>query len=441
MQHADVVIIGGGFGGLNVARHLGKASASIVLIDRRNHHLFQPLLYQVATAELSPANIAAPIREILKDRTDVTVALGEVTAVDLERRAVAFGGGEVGYRYLVIAAGMEPGYFGHDEFRPHAPGLKSIDDALEIRRRVLLAFEEAEWEADDESRRAKLTFVVVGGGPTGVELAGAIKDVATEILPREFRNIDKATARVIIVEGGPRLVAGLPEDLGERVHDVLEKMGVEIILNAHVSGVSEQGVSIGDDFIAAENAFWAAGVQGHEWVRALGVELDRAGRIVVGSDLSVPDHAEVFVVGDAAHAVDATTGKPVPGLAQAAIQSGRFVAGVIGAELDSGGQGDRPAFSYRKKGSVASIGRGNAVAAVGNRHFGGFAGWLAWGLVHVMFLIGFGNKLFVMAEWFWNFVRHSRRARLITGDPAVHVKKLRGKREARGKTAARVTRS
>ncbi|TFH20253.1 MAG: NAD(P)/FAD-dependent oxidoreductase, partial [Myxococcales bacterium] len=307
--------------------------------------------------------------------------------------------------------------------------------------RVLLAFEEAEWEADDESRRAKLTFVIIGGGPTGVELAGAIKDVASEILPREVRNINETTARVIIVDGGARLVAAMPQDLGKRVHDGLEKMGVEVIQNAHVSNVTERGVSIGDTFIAAENVFWAAGVQGHAWIRALGVEFDSAGRVVVGADMSVPGRSEVFVVGDAAHATDVATGKPVPGLAQAAIQAGRFVAGVIGRELDAAAPEDRPAFSYRDKGSMAIIGRGNAVAAVGNRHFGGFVGWLAWGLVHVMFLIGFGNRLFVMSEWFWNFVRHSRRARLITGDPAVHVKELRGKREAGERAGAGAARS
>ena len=426
-QHAHVAIIGGGFGGLSVAKHLKRSSASIVLIDRNNYHVFQPLLYQVATAELEPANIAAPIRSILERQKNVTVALGEVTRVDLDEKFVQFDGGEISYDYLVIACGMQQGYFGHDEFKPHAPGLKSLDDALEIRRRVLLAFEEAEWEADEEARRAKLTFVVVGGGPTGVELAGAIKDVASEILPREFRNINKTTARVIIVDGGSRLVAAMPEDLSQKAHDVLNQMGVEMIQNVHVTDVTEEGVSIGDQFIAAENVFWAAGVQGQNWVKSLGVELDRAGRIVVGTDMSIPDHSEVFVVGDAAHAIDATTNKPVPGLAQGAIQTGKFVAEIIRNDLEGGTQ-TRPAFSYHDKGSMAMIGRGNAVAAIGKRHFGGFVGWLAWSLVHVMFLVGFGNKLVVMCDWFWNFIRHRRRARLITGDPAVHIKQLRGKR-------------
>ncbi|MFP8880048.1 MAG: NAD(P)/FAD-dependent oxidoreductase [Myxococcota bacterium] len=424
-QHAVVVIIGGGFGGLHVAKGLRHCSASIVLVDKHNYHLFQPLLYQVATAELEASNIAAPIRGILEKQSNATVALGEVTSVDLENEIVQFDGGEISYDYLVIATGLRPSYFGHEEFHAHAPGLKSIDDALEIRRRLLLAFEEAEWEADDQARRAKLTFVVVGGGPTGIELAGAIKDVASDILPTEFRNIRKDTAHVIIVDGGPRLVATMPEDLGERARRVLDKMGVEIHQNVQVTGVTEAGVQIGDDFIAAENVFWAAGVQGQEWVKSLGVELDRAGRVVVGSDMAIPGHENVFVVGDAAHAIDAKTDKPVPGLAQGAIQTGKFVGAIIRRELDGGGSEQRPAFSYRDKGSMAIIGRGNAIAAIGKRHFGGFFGWLAWCFVHVMFLVGFGNKLLVMTDWFWNFVRHKRGARLITGDPEVHVKRLR----------------
>ncbi|MCG8587279.1 MAG: NAD(P)/FAD-dependent oxidoreductase [Pirellulales bacterium] len=424
-DHAHVVIIGGGFGGVHAAKRLRRTSASIVLIDRRNYHLFQPLLYQVATAELESSNIATPIRRILRKQKNLTVALGEVAGVDLEKQRVHFDGGEISYDYLVIACGMQQSYFGHDEFREHAPGLKSIDDALEIRRRVLLAFEEAEWEGDEEARRAKLTFVVVGGGPTGVELAGAIKDFASEILPNEFRNIRKDTARVIIVDGGPRLVAAMPEDLSTRAHDVLSKMGVEIHQNARVTNVTDQGVQVGDDFIAAENVFWAAGVQGQNWVKELGVELDRASRIVVGSDMAIEGHPNVFVVGDAAHAIDAKTGKPVPGLAQGAIQTGNFVGDIIRDELESGKKEKRPAFSYYDKGSMAIIGRGNAIAAIGKRHFGGFFGWLTWCFVHVMFLVGFGNKLLVMADWFWNFIRGKRGVRLITGDSAVHLKELR----------------
>lgn len=422
---ARVVIIGGGFGGINVAKRLRHAPVSIVLIDRRNYHLFQPLLYQVATAELEPSNIAAPLRQILAKQTNIDVALGEITGVDLERRVVLFDGGECDYDYLVIATGMRQSYFGHDEFRAHAPGLKSIDDALEVRRRVLLAFEEAEWEADDAARRAKLTFVVVGGGPTGVELAGAIMDVAAETLRKEFRQIKPKTARVIIVDGGKRLVAAMPEDLGQRAQRVLEDMGVEIRLQSRVTNVDAQGVVLGDERIEAENVFWAAGVQGQTLAKTLGVELDRAGRIVVGSDLSIPEHPEVFVVGDAALAPDAKTNQPVPGLAQGAIQTGRFVADIIRNDVSGKAKQPRPVFRYYNKGSMAMIGRGNAVAAIGDRHFGGFIGWLAWMLVHVMFLIGFGNKLLVMTEWFWNFVLGRRRAWLITSDPPVEIKRLR----------------
>ena len=297
-----IVIIGGGFAGINVAKSLKDAPVEIDLIDKRNYHLFQPLLYQVATGELDPANIAAPIRKILWKQKNVHVALGEVTAVDFEKKIVQFDGGELDYDYLVIASGAQQSYFGHDEFRPHAPGLKSIDDALEIRRRLFLAFEEAEWEADEEARRKKLTFVIVGGGPTGVELAGAVKEVATETLPREFRNIHSGMARVIIVDGGPRLVGPMPEDLGVRAQQVLEKMGVEIHLNVHVTDVTAEGVKIGEETIPAENVFWAAGVQGQELAKTLDTEVDRGSRIVVGPDLSIPNHPEVFVVGDAAHA-------------------------------------------------------------------------------------------------------------------------------------------
>ncbi|TWU13474.1 NADH dehydrogenase-like protein [Symmachiella macrocystis] len=419
-----VVIVGGGFGGLQIATALGKSQAAVILIDRRNYHLFQPMLYQVATAELSPANIAAPLRSILRKQKNTDVVLGEVTSVDLDQKIVRFNGGEISYDYLVLATGVRQSYFGHDEFAPFAPGLKSIDDALELRRRILLAFEEAEWEADEASRRAKLTFVIVGGGPTGVELAGAIMDIASNTLPSEFRNIDTKTARVILIEGSPRLIAAMPEDLSKRVHKALEEMHVEIRLHTIVTNVDDTGVYIGDEHVPAENVFWAAGVQGQALAHELGVEIDRGSRIVVGPDLSIPDHPEVFVVGDAAHATDATSGKPVPGVAQGAIQSGRFVAEQIKRELEGGDPKNRPAFSYHDKGSMAMIGRGNAVAAIGKRHFGGLLGWLTWSVVHVMFLVGFGNKLTVMCDWFWNYIRHTRQARLITGDPEFQLKQF-----------------
>ncbi len=420
-----VVVVGGGFGGLNAVRTLDGADAQVLLIDRHNYHLFQPLLYQVATAELAPNNIAAPLRKTLDRQKDVRVALGDVAHVDLEKRSLTIDGGTVEYDYLILAVGMEQSYFGHDDFRMYAQGLKTIDDALGIRRRMLLAFEEAEWEADEEERRAKLTFVIVGGGPTGVELAGAIKDVASKTLPKDFRAIDPSTARVVLVHSGSRLVETMPEDLARKAQQALEDMGVEILLESRVTRVDHEGVYVGDRQVPAENVFWATGVQGPAVAKTLGVELDKKGRVLVNPDLSIPNHPEVFVVGDAAAVTNPDTGQPVPGVAQAAIQMGRFAANVIRRELSTASPGKRPAFHYNDKGSMAVIGRGRAIAAFGNTHVSGFIGWIVWSLVHVFFLVGFGNRLLVMGTWLWDFLRHSRKARLITGDPAVHIKAFR----------------
>ncbi len=420
-----VVIIGGGFGGLHAAKGLKEEPVSITLIDRRNYHLFQPLLYQVATAELEPNNIAFPIRKILCKQKNCDVALGEVAAIDLDRKCVNVNGAEIFYDYLVVATGARQSYFGHDEYREHAPGLKSVDDALEIRRRVLLAFEEAEWEEDKASQMAKLTFIIVGGGPTGMELAGAIMELASKTLPKDFHNIDTANARVILIQGADRLVPSMPEDLAQRAQQVLEKAGIEIRLNTLVTDVTDEGVVIGEERIVAENIFWAAGVQGQAVAKTLGVEIDRGGRVVVRSDLSISNHPEAFVIGDAAAAIDAATDQPVPGVAQGAIQAGDFVARIIRKDLKGVGLEDRPAFSYHDKGSMAMVGRGNAIAAIGKTHLDGFLGWLAWNLVHAMFLVGFGNKMIVFFDWFWNYVRHTRQSRLITGDPEVHIKTVR----------------
>ena len=422
-----IVIIGGGFGGLHTAQGLAKTMAKVTLYDRRNYHLFQPLLYQVATAELEPNNIAFPIRKILNKQNNCDVALGEVSSIDLNGKKITVNGGEVSYDYLVMATGARQSYFGHDEYRGCAPGLKSVDDALEIRRRVLLAFEEAEWEKDDAARQSKLTFVIVGGGPTGMELAGAIMELASKTLPSDFHNIDTRCARVILIQGADRLVPGMPEDLAKRAQRVLEKSGVEIRLNTLVTEVTEAGVAIGEERIAAENIFWAAGVQGQAISETLGVTLDRANRVMVGPDMALPDHPEVFVIGDAAAATDAATGDPIPGVAQGAIQAGDYVARIIADEIKGKKPVSRPAFRYHDKGSMAMVGRGNAIAAIGKTHLGGFIGWLAWNFVHAMFLIGFGNKLIVVFEWFWNYVRHTRQSRLITGDPEVHIKELRCK--------------
>lgn len=420
-----VVIIGGGFGGLHAAKGLKEEPVSITLIDRRNYHLFQPLLYQVATAELEPNNIAFPIRKILCKQKNCDVALGEVAAIDLDRKCVSVNGAEIFYDYLVVATGARQSYFGHDEYREHAPGLKSVDDALEIRRRVLLAFEEAEWEEDKAAQMAKLTFVIVGGGPTGMELAGAIMELASKTLPKDFHNIDTANARVILIQGADRLVPSMPEDLAQQAQQVLEKAGIEIRLNTLVTDVTDEGVVIGEERIVAENIFWAAGVQGQAVAKTLGVEIDRGGRVVVRSDLSVSNHPEAFVIGDAAAAIDAGTNQPVPGVAQGAIQAGDFVARIIRKDLKGVSLEDRPAFSYHDKGSMAMVGRGNAIAAIGKTHLDGFLGWLAWNLVHAMFLVGFGNKMIVFFDWFWNYVRHTRQSRLITGDPEVHIKTVR----------------
>ena len=422
-----VVIIGGGFGGLHAAQGLSATAARVTLYDRRNYHLFQPLLYQVATAELEPNNIAFPIRKILNKQKNCDVALGEVSSIDLKMRQISVNGGKVSYDYLVIATGARQSYFGHDEYRSSAPGLKSVDDALEIRRRVLLAFEEAEWEEDEASRQAKLTFVIVGGGPTGMELAGAIMELASKTLPDDFHNIDTRCARIILIQGADRLVPGMPEDLARRAQGVLEKAGVEIRLNTLVTEVSDEGVAIGAERIAAENIFWAAGVQGQAVSGTLGVDLDRSSRVLVGPDMALPEYPEVFVIGDAAAATDTATGDPVPGVAQGAIQAGDFVARIIARELKGKKPVARPTFRYHDKGSMAMVGRGNAIAAIGKTHLGGFVGWLAWNFVHAMFLIGFGNKLIVIFEWFWNYVRHTRQSRLITGDPEVHIKTLRRK--------------
>ena len=422
-----VVIIGGGFGGLHAAQGLAKTAAKVTLYDRRNYHLFQPLLYQVATAELEPNNIAFPIRKILNKQDNCDVALGEVTSIDLKQRQISVNGGRVSYDYLVVATGARQSYFGHDEYRACAPGLKSVDDALEIRRRVLLAFEEAEWEEDETSRQSKLTFVIVGGGPTGMELAGAIMELASKTLPDDFHNIDTRCARVILIQGADRLVPGMPEDLAHRAQRVLEKAGVEIRLNTLVTEVTGEGVAIGEEHIAAENIFWAAGVQGQAVSGTLGVDLDRSSRVLVGPDMALPEHPEVFVIGDAAAATDAGTGNAVPGVAQGAIQAGDYVARIIATELKGKKPDSRPTFCYHDKGSMAMVGRGNAIAAIGKTHLGGFIGWLAWNFVHAMFLIGFGNKLIVIFEWFWNYVRHTRQSRLITGDPEVHIKDLRCK--------------
>lgn len=422
----NILIVGGGFAGISCAKGLATCSATVTLVDQRNYHLFQPLLYQVATAVLSPADIASPIRHILRNQQNVKVGLGKLTGVDLQRQVAQFPRIEANYDYLVLATGAQDFYFGNDEWAHLAPGLKTIDEALEIRRRVLLAYEEAEWEADDASRRAKLTFVVIGGGPTGVEMAGALKEIAAQTIPQDFRNIDTTTARVILVEGDRRLLGAMPERLGRKAQQDLEAMGVEVRLNSFVTDLKQGMVSIGAEELPAENIIWAAGVRGSQVGETLGVELDKSGRVMVAPDLTIPGHPEVFVIGDLAHAIDLQTDQLIPGVAPAAIQMGQYVAEIIRQEITpTESSNDRPAFHYHDKGTMATIGRNKAVAEIKGRSFFGLFAWLLWGVVHLIPLVDYRSRFSVIFSWAWSYLSFSKNARLITGNPKAKVKKLR----------------
>lgn len=414
-----VVIIGGGFAGLACAQSLRRARARVVLVDRRNHHLFQPLLYQVATAVLSPANIAAPIRRILRHQANCAVVMGEAEAVDAANKAVRIDGIEHPFDYLVLACGMTNDYFGHDDWQAHAPGLKTINEALDIRRRILLAFESAELETDPDAKQALLTFVLVGGGPTGVEMAGAIAEIAVRSIPRDFRHVDTRTARVVLVEGADRLLPAMSPASSARALSDLTELGVEVILGRYVTRIDERGVTVGDELhIDSHSVIWAAGLRAEPVTRTLGASDDRAGRVKVGPDLSVPGYPAVFVTGDQMACSDPRTRKPVPGVAQGAMQSGRFVGRIIAAEIKGRPRDQRPVFHYRDKGSLATIGRARAVAEIGPFKFGGFAAWLVWSVVHVAFLVTFRGKLLAMVEWAGTYLFWSRGARLITGEGA-----------------------
>jgi len=401
-----VVIIGSGFGGLYAARALRKADVRITVVDRRNYHLFQPLLYQVATAALNPSDIARPIRSILRRQKNVDVLLGEATAIDLDKKLVTLRDGELAYDILIVATGATHSYFSHPEWERDAPGLKTIEDALEIRRRVLVAFEEAERESDPERQRAWLTFIVVGAGPTGVELAGALSEIARQTMIRDFRHINPSSARVLLLEGKERVLPTYPPDLSAKAADQLRGLGVEVMTNAIVTSVSDSEVCVGELPIATRTVLWAAGVQASPLSKSLGVPLDRAGRVLVNEDLTVPGHAEVFVIGDLA-AVD-----DVPGVAPAAIQEGLHTARNTERAID--GKPSLP-FRYRDKGSLATIGRAAGVADIGPLHLSGFIAWVAWLAIHIFFLIGFRNRLLVILEWAWAYVTYERGARLITG--------------------------
>jgi NADH dehydrogenase len=419
-----VVVVGAGFGGLSVVRALRGSSCRILLFDRQNHHLFQPLLYQVATAALSPADIAQPVRRVLRGQKNVRVFLGDVTEVDLHRRFVRVGGEEVQYDWLVLASGVTHTYFGHDDWAPRAPGLKTIDDALEIRRRILLAFEEAEMEEDPDAQRAKLTFVIVGGGPTGVEMAGALREIAARTIPRDFHRVDTSTARIILLEGQDRVLPGMSPRASRRAREQLEGMGVELRLGALVTHVDPGAVFIGEERVRAANIIWAAGVQGSALGQTLGTELDSQGRVKVEMDCSIPHHPEAFVVGDLAAITDPETGEEVPGVAQGALQMGRFVGRLIGDALSSGHPPEiRRPFHYLDKGTVATIGRARAVADIGELSFSGFPAWILWSTIHVLYLIGFRNRLVVMLNWAWQWLVQTRGARLITGSPGIRLER------------------
>jgi len=407
-----VVIVGAGFGGLNAAQALGSAPVRVTVIDRKNFHTFQPLLYQVATAGLSPGEIAAPIRSILRSNRNTEVLMSEVTGFDLERRLVVTADSRIPYDYLIIAGGAGHSYFGHDDWEVLAPGLKTIEDALEIRRRILLAFELAERQAAAGETTTPLNFVVVGGGPTGVELAGTLAEISRHALTHEFRSIDPARTHIVLIEGGPRVLPSYAEDLSRSAEEQLRHLGVEVRTSTMVTKVEAGTVDIGETRLSATVVLWAAGVAASPLGKRLGVTVDRAGRVPVLADLSIEAHPEVFVIGDLAAAKD-KQGKMLPGVAPVAIQEGRFVAKVIREEVE--GRKARPAFHYWDKGSLATIGRAAAVAQFGRIHISGFVAWLSWLFVHILFLIGFRNRLLVFIQWAWSYVTYERGARLITG--------------------------
>ena len=411
----QVVVLGAGFGGLTFCKQFQMADAGITLVDRTNHHLFQPLLYQVATCGLSAPDIAQPVRSILSDRQDVTVLLDAVTGFDLAHKQVQLGKKLLDYDYLVLALGGQTGYFGHPEWEKFAPGLKSLDDALRIRSHVLLSFELAENEADTSEHDKLMTIVIVGGGPTGVELAGSFAELTRTVLKRDFRRIDPTQARIILIEASNHLLSAFPRDLSDSARRQLEAMGVQVRTGTSVKDIREGAVELaGGEVLRATNVIWAAGVSATPLTRNLGVELDRAGRVKVNPDLSLPGHPEIFAIGDMASVLQ-HDGKPVPGVSPAAMQMAGHVAKIIKQEAKFGASpAGRPAFRYWDKGSMATIGRSAAVAWIGKLKFSGLSAWLAWLFVHLIFLIGFRNRTAVFFQWVYSYLSYKRSARLIT---------------------------
>lgn len=411
-----IVVLGGGFGGLAFCQSFPTSRARITLVDRQNHHLFQPLLYQVATAGLSAADIAQPIRSILSDHPNVEVVLDKVVDIRLPEKTVVLAGGALPYDYLVIALGGATSYFGHPEWEQFAPGLKSLDDALRIRREILLAFEKAEASTTAEDRERFLTIVVVGGGPTGVELAGAFAELAQHVLTRDFRHIDPADAKVVLIEASPVVLSHLPFELASSAQQQLASLGVDVRTSTRVLSIQKGRVETSGGVINAENIVWAAGVSATPLSRKLGVELDRAGRVKVAPDLSVPGHPEAFVIGDMALAYQ-ENGTPVPGVSPAAMQMARHVATLVNDEMDVGptAPSGRPAFRYWDKGTMATIGRSKAVAKIGDLEFSGFMAWMAWLAIHLIFLVGFRNKASVLFSWAYSYFTYKRGARIVTG--------------------------
>ncbi len=413
MTPPRVVILGGGFAGLYAARGLRRAPVRVTLIDRRNHHLFQPMLYQVATAALNPSDIAAPIRSVLRNQANAEVLLAEVSTIDVPTRRVTLtDGSQIAYDYLIIATGAHHSYFGHNEWETLAPGLKSLEDAVEIRQRVLLAFERAERETDPVRRHAFLTFVIVGGGPTGVEMAGAVAELRRYALRRDFRRIDPGEATVMLLEGGTRLLPSYPPSLSDQAKKELRRLGVEVRTETMVTDIRPGSVVAAGWTIPTQTVIWAAGNLASPILNSLGAPLDSAGRAIVEPDCTIPGHPEVFVLGDAAH-FEHQEGGPLPGVSPVAIQMGEYTAGVIAGDLNGE---PRRAFQYWDKGQLAVIGRGRAVADIWKLHFGGLLAWFIWTFVHIFFLIGFRNRILVMIQWAWSYLTYGRGARLITAE-------------------------